>query len=54
MDAKQKRALEALALVLASVAGGVDAIGWLTLDHLFTAHMSGNTVNMTVHVALGD
>jgi uncharacterized membrane protein YoaK (UPF0700 family) len=49
-----KRALAALALVLASVAGGVDAVGWLTLDHLFTAHMSGNTVAMTVTIALGD
>jgi uncharacterized membrane protein YoaK (UPF0700 family) len=32
----------------------VDALGWLTLDEVFTAHMSGNTVGLTVHVALGD
>lgn len=53
LDARQSRALRALGLLLAAVAGGVDALGWLTLDHVFTAHMSGNTVGLTVHVALG-
>jgi uncharacterized membrane protein YoaK (UPF0700 family) len=43
-----------LALLLAGVAGGVDAIGWLTLDGIFVAHMSGNTVGVTTHVALGE
>jgi uncharacterized membrane protein YoaK (UPF0700 family) len=33
-----------LAVLLAWVAGGVDAIGYLTLAHIFTAHMSGNSV----------
>ena len=33
-----------LAVALAWVAGGVDAIGYLTLSHLFTAHVSGNSV----------
>ena len=31
-------------MLLAWVAGGVDAIGYLTLAHVFTAHMSGNSV----------
>jgi uncharacterized membrane protein YoaK (UPF0700 family) len=33
-----------LAVLLAWIAGGVDAIGYLVLAHLFTAHMSGNSV----------
>ncbi len=48
------RALTWLALLLAGVAGGVDAIGWLTLDGICVAHMSGNTVGVTTHVTLGE
>lgn len=33
-----------LAILLAWVAGSVDVIGYLMLFHLFTAHMSGNSV----------
>jgi uncharacterized membrane protein YoaK (UPF0700 family) len=42
-----------VALVLAAVAGGVDAIGYLTLNGLFTAHMSGNSVTLGVHLGQG-
>ena len=41
-------------LVLASVGGFVDAVGFLTLFHLFTAHMSGNSVWFGSAIGLGD
>lgn len=42
------RAKEILAWVLAVVAGFVDAVGYLTLRHLFSAHMSGNSARLGV------
>jgi uncharacterized membrane protein YoaK (UPF0700 family) len=48
------RAITVLALLLAAAAGGVDAVGWLSFGGLYVAHMSGNTVGVTTHVALGD
>jgi uncharacterized membrane protein YoaK (UPF0700 family) len=42
-----------LAVLLAWVAGSVDAIGFLALVHLFTAHMSGNTVGMGAYLGHG-
>ncbi len=39
-----------LALLLAWIAGSVDAIGYLTLAHLFTAHMSGNTAALGAYL----
>ncbi|HZT58682.1 MAG TPA: YoaK family protein [Pyrinomonadaceae bacterium] len=39
-----------VAVLLACVAGAVDAVGYLTLFHLFTAHMSGNSVAMGAHL----
>jgi uncharacterized membrane protein YoaK (UPF0700 family) len=39
-----------LAVLLAGIAGAVDAIGYLALAHLFTAHMSGNTVALGASV----
>lgn len=43
-----------LALVLASVAGFIDAVGYTTLDRLFVAHMSGNTARLGVFLGRGD
>jgi uncharacterized membrane protein YoaK (UPF0700 family) len=43
-----------LAVLLAWVAGGVDAIGYLALAHLFTAHMSGNTVALGASAGQGE
>jgi uncharacterized membrane protein YoaK (UPF0700 family) len=43
-----------LALALAWVAGSVDAIGYLTLAGLFTAHMSGNSARLGVRLGQGD
>ena len=42
-----------MALLLASVAGFVDAVGFLTLSGLFTAHMSGNTARLGVRLGQG-
>ena len=44
----------AVAVVLTLVAGYVDAIGWLTLDRVFTAQMSGNLVLLAVHMVAGE
>jgi uncharacterized membrane protein YoaK (UPF0700 family) len=41
-----------LALLLAGVAGFADAVGYLTLHQIFTAHMTGNTTKLGI--ALGD
>lgn len=34
------------ALLLTSVGGFVDAVGWLSLFHVFTANMSGNSIHV--------
>ncbi|MBC7809225.1 MAG: DUF1275 domain-containing protein [Akkermansiaceae bacterium] len=41
------------AVLLAGTAGFIDAAGYLLLAHLFTAHMSGNTVAASVSVGTG-
>ena len=41
-------------LLLASVAGCVDAIGYATLFRLFTAHMTGNTVGSASRLVNGE
>lgn len=43
-----------MALVLASVAGFVDAFGYVALRGLFTAHMSGNTAELGVLLGHGE
>ncbi len=43
-----------IAPALAAVAGSVDGIGYLLLYKLFTSHMSGNTVAVTVLAARGE
>lgn len=40
-------------MLLAWVAGGVDAIGYVVLSHLFIAHMSGNSVAFGVATGQG-
>lgn len=42
-----------LALALAGIAGFVDAVGFLTLHHLFVAHMTGNASKLGVALAQG-
>jgi uncharacterized membrane protein YoaK (UPF0700 family) len=43
-----------LAIVLAAIGGWVDAIGFLTLFGLFTAHLSGNTARLGVALGRGE
>ncbi len=50
LEARKEREKAWLALLLAGVAGVVDAVGYLLLLHLFTAHMSGNSVAMGLSV----
>jgi uncharacterized membrane protein YoaK (UPF0700 family) len=42
-----------LALALTWAAGGIDAIGYLTLLYIYTANMSGNSVALGIHTAQG-
>lgn len=53
-QAREVRERVGLALVLAGVGGFVDAVGYVVLFHLFTAHMSGNTAALGVAVGQSD
>ena len=44
---------DALVLLLAWAAGAVDAIGYLGLNHVFTANMTGNTVLLGITLGEG-
>jgi uncharacterized membrane protein YoaK (UPF0700 family) len=43
-----------VALLLAAVGGAVDGVGFLVLHHLFTAHMSGNSIAAAAYAGLAD
>ena len=43
-----------LPLVLSLIAGSTDIIGFLGLDGLFTAHITGNIVVLAAHIVTGD
>jgi uncharacterized membrane protein YoaK (UPF0700 family) len=42
------------AIVLSGVGGGVDGLGYVLLDNLFTAHITGNTVKTGIEIAFMD
>src|SRR5215469_12183510 len=44
----------ALPLVLSLIAGSTDIIGFLGLNGLFTAHITGNLVVLAAHIVAGD
>jgi uncharacterized membrane protein YoaK (UPF0700 family) len=46
--------LSILPFVLSLIAGSTDAIGFLSLNGLFTAHITGNLVVLAAHVINGD
>lgn len=52
-DLLKRREKGWLAVLMASIAGFVDAVGYLSLFHLFTAHMSGNTAAMGAYLGEG-
>jgi len=46
------RAVQALLIVLSVTAGCTDIIGFLGLNHLFTAHITGNLVILAAHIVV--
>ena len=46
-------ALKSLPFVLSVIAGSMDVIGFLGLNGLFTAHITGNLVVLAAHVVIG-
>lgn len=53
MAERNTRGAKWLALELAAVAGFVDVVGYLTLHHLFTAHLTGNASKLGVALGQG-
>jgi uncharacterized membrane protein YoaK (UPF0700 family) len=53
-DVGLQAAKTGVAVMLTFIAGYVDAIGWLSLDRVFTAQMSGNFVLLAVHWVAGE
>jgi uncharacterized membrane protein YoaK (UPF0700 family) len=47
------RAVQALLIVLSVTAGCTDVIGFLVLNGLFTAHITGNLVILVAHIVGG-
>ena len=47
-------AIRGLPFVLSAIAGATDVIGFLGLNGLFTAHITGNIVVLAAHVVAGD
>ena len=47
------RAVQALLIVLSVTAGCTDVIGFLILNGLFTAHITGNLVILAAHIVGG-
>jgi uncharacterized membrane protein YoaK (UPF0700 family) len=43
-----------ISILLTWAAGYVDAVGWLTWQHIYTANMSGNSVGIGVQTAAAD
>ena len=53
-DLRENRVKSLVALVLAFAAGFVDIVGYLSLYHAFTAHMTGTTVQLAHWGAMHD
>src|SRR3984893_2012774 len=51
--ADDSRAVQALLIVLSVTAGCTDIIGFLVLNGLFTAHITGNLVILAAHIGGG-
>jgi uncharacterized membrane protein YoaK (UPF0700 family) len=52
-SADDSRAVQALLIVLSVTAGCTDVIGFLVLNGLFTAHITGNLVILAAHIVGG-
>ena len=52
-SADNSRAVQALLIVLSVTAGCTDIIGFLVLNGLFTAHITGNLVILAAHIVGG-